>query len=133
MPKKSSGGGSQKFKPPGKYFGGQDDNLMSVDEVQKLLARSRSTIYRYANTDPKGRLLNMPFDPKYLNPEHRANLREPLRFHPSEVARFARDILEIPNVKVETIPPRPDPYVTLLQAILQELKDIRVMLQKQSD
>jgi predicted component of viral defense system (DUF524 family) len=98
--------------------------LMTIEDVQRALNRSRATIYRYANTDPKGRHFNMPYDPQYLNPEHRTSPRDPLRFHPTEVARFAKDVLQIRDVRVEILAPRSETYA-LLQAILEELKAIR--------
>ena len=98
--------------------------LMTIDDVQRVLNRSRATIYRYANTDPKGKQLNIPYDPDRLNPEHRSSPRDPLRFHPTEVARFAQDVLQIRDVKVEVLAPRSETYL-ILQAILEELKVIR--------
>jgi len=70
-------------------------SLMSVEEIQKALGRSRASIYRYANTDPVKGLLNVPYDPTRLNPELRQSDRDPLLFHPTEVSRFARDVLKI--------------------------------------
>ena len=69
------------------------DNLIGIDEVQKALNRSRASVYRYTNTDPRN--LNPPFNPRKLNPEYRSDQKEPLQFHPNEVARFARDVLRI--------------------------------------
>ncbi|MEO1181774.1 MAG: resolvase, partial [Cyanobacteria bacterium J06636_28] len=44
-------------------------NLMTVEAVQKVLNRSRASVYRYANTDTL--ILNPPFDHTRLNPESR--------------------------------------------------------------
>ena len=112
--------------PPLEFPG--DPDLMSVDEVQRTLARSKATIYRYANTDSKGKQLNLPYDPRYLNPEHRTHQREPLRFHPTEVARFANEILDIKEVKLEVLSSPRQETTLLLQAILEELKAIRSLL-----
>ena len=71
----------------------QSDSLVGVDEVQKSLNRSRASVYRYTNTDPRN--LNPPFNPRKLNPEYRSDQKDPLLFHPNEVARFAKDILRI--------------------------------------
>lgn len=109
-----------------------DPDLMSVDDVERTLARSKATIYRYANTDPKGKQLNMPYNPRYLNPEHRTSLREPLRFHPTEVARFAQEVLQIKEVKVEVLVSPRQETTALLQAILEELKAIRSLLSSSS-
>ena len=73
--------------------------LMGIEDVQKALDRSRASVHRYTNTDP--RKLNPPFNPRKLNPEYRADPKEPLQFHPNEVARFARDVLHIKEVYPE--------------------------------
>ena len=66
--------------------------LMDVEAVQKTLNRSRASIYRYANTEAT--TLNPPYNPSLLNPELRLHKDDVLLFHPNEVARFARDVLE---------------------------------------
>ena len=80
--------------------------LVGIDEVQKSLNRSRASVYRYTNTDPRN--LNPPFNPRKLNPEYRSDQKDPLLFHPNEVARFAKDVLRIKEVTVEVLnsPPR---------------------------
>jgi len=67
------------------------EHLIGIDEVQRSLNRSRASVYRYTNTDPRN--LNPSFNPRKLNPEYRSDQKEPLMFHPNEVARFARDVL----------------------------------------
>lgn len=107
----------------------ESTSLLSVESVQKYLKRSRASVYRYANTDPE--LLNPPFDASRLNPEVRSNKDEPLKFHPSEVRRFARDVLGLnPTIEVKT----PPETVTheLLREILDELKEIRTLLGQRS-
>ncbi|MEI6065024.1 MAG: resolvase, partial [Pseudanabaena sp. ELA748] len=79
--------------------------LMDVEAIQKALGRSRASIYRYANTDPVQGLLNLPYDPKRLNPELRNSDRDPLLFHPSEVSRFARDALKMKQVTIQVQEP----------------------------
>ena len=74
------------------------DSLLTIDEVQKTLNRSRASVYRYTNTDT--RILNPPFNPKKLNTEFRSDQKDQLLFHPNEVARFAKDILRIKEVTV---------------------------------
>ncbi|MEO1622701.1 MAG: resolvase, partial [Cyanobacteria bacterium J06632_3] len=61
------------------------EQLIPIESVQKILNRSRASVYRYANTDPA--ILNPPFNPKCLNPEIRNDKDAPLMFHPNEVAR----------------------------------------------
>ena len=39
-----------------------------------------------------------PFNPRKLNPEYRSDQKDPLMFHPNEVARFAKDVLRIKEV-----------------------------------
>ena len=77
------------------------DALIGIDDVQRALNRSRASVYRYTNTDPRN--LNPPFNPRKLNPEYRSDQKEPLLFHPNEVARFARDVLRIKEVTVEVL------------------------------
>ena len=58
------------------------DSLVGIDDVQKSLNRSRASVYRYTNTDPRN--LNPPFNPRKLNPEYRSDQKDPLMFHPNE-------------------------------------------------
>jgi len=97
--------------------------LMDVEAIQKALGRSRASVYRYANTDPQG-LLNLPYDLMRLNPELRQSDREPLLFHPTEVSRFARDVLKMKQVTIQVQEPMQSETNRLLLEILQELKAI---------
>jgi hypothetical protein len=100
--------------------------LIAIEEVQKALNRSRASVYRYTNTDPRN--LNPPFNPRKLNPEYRSDQKEPLLFHPNEVARFARDVLRIKEVTVEVLNSPSSATQHLLSSILDELRAIRVRL-----
>ncbi|MFM7268463.1 MAG: resolvase [Cyanobium sp.] len=100
--------------------------LIGIDEVQKALNRSRASVYRYTNTDP--RQLNPAFNARKLNPEYRSDQKEPLLFHPNEVARFARDVLRIKEVTVEVLNAPSTATQQLLGAILDEIRAIRVRL-----
>jgi hypothetical protein len=102
------------------------DSLIGIEEVQKSLNRSRASVYRYTNTDPRN--LNPPFNPRKLNPEYRSDQKEPLMFHPHEVARFARDILRIKEVTVEVLNSPSTATQQLLGSILEELRAIRQQL-----
>jgi hypothetical protein len=99
------------------------DALIGIEDVQKSLNRSRASVYRYTNTDPRN--LNPPFNPRKLNPEYRSDQKEPLLFHPHEVARFARDILRIKEVTVEVLNSPSTATQQLLGSILEELRAIR--------
>lgn len=99
------------------------ESLITIEEVQKALSRSRASVYRYTNTDPRN--LNPPFNPKKLNPEYRSDQKDPLLFHPHEVARFARDVLRIKEVTVEVLNSPSTATQQLLTAILEELQVIR--------
>ena len=79
----------------------QSEALVGIDDVQKSLNRSRASVYRYTNTDPRN--LNPPFNPRKLNPEYRSDQKDALLFHPNEVARFAKDVLRIKEVTVEVL------------------------------
>ncbi len=103
---------------------------MTIEEVEKKLGRSRPSIYRYANTSPDA--INLPFNPKKLNPELRPNRNSPLLFHPTEVARFARDVLKIKSVVIEMQPSAPDQTNQILQQILEELRQIKKLLEEKS-
>jgi hypothetical protein len=102
--------------------------LIGIDDVQKALNRSRASVYRYTNTDPRN--LNPPFNPRKLNPEYRTDQKDPLLFHPNEVARFARDVLRIKEVTVEVLNAPSTATQQLLTAILDELRGIRQRLDR---
>lgn len=115
--------------PPAASLSTAESALLTVEEVQKQLKRSRASVYRYANTDLER--LNPPFDAEKLNPEVRANREEPLLFHPKEVRRFARDVLGLnPTIAVQT--PTETLTQELLRAILEELKGIHALLKARS-
>ena len=105
------------------------DSLVGIDEVQKSLNRSRASVYRYTNTDARN--LNPPFNPRKLNPEFRTDQKDPLKFHPNEVARFAKDILRIKEVTVEVFNTPSSAAQNILVQILDELKSIRSLLEKE--
>ena len=107
------------------------DSLLTIDEVQKTLNRSRASVYRYTNTDIRN--LNPPFNPKKLNTEFRSDQKDQLLFHPNEVARFAKDILRIKEVTVEIFNSPSSETQNTLNAILEELRIIRVQLEAKSD
>ena len=104
------------------------DELVGIDEVQRFLNRSRASVYRYTNTDLRN--LNPNFNPRKLNPEYRSDQKDPLRFHPNEIARFAKDILRIKEVTVEIFNSPSSASQNLLAEILEELRNIRRALEK---
>ena len=103
------------------------ESLVGIDDVQKSLNRSRASVYRYTNTDPRN--LNPPFNPRKLNPEYRSDQKDPLLFHSNEVARFAKDVLRIKEVTVEVLNSPSTATQQMLGAILEELKFIRSHLE----
>ena len=105
------------------------DLLLTIDEVQKTLNRSRASVYRYTNTDTRN--LNPPFNPRKLNTEFRSDQKDQLLFHPNEVARFAKDILRIKEVTVEVFNTPSSAAQNVLVQILDELKSIRSLLEKE--
>ena len=107
------------------------DSLLTIDEVQKTLNRSRASVYRYTNTDTRN--LNPPFNPRKLNTEFRSDQKDQLLFHPNEVARFAKDILRIKEVTVEIFNSPSSEAQNTLNAILDELRIIRNKLDGQTD
>ena len=107
------------------------DSLLTIDEVQKTLNRSRASVYRYTNTDTRN--LNPPFNPRKLNTEFRSDQKDQLLFHPNEVARFAKDILRIKEVTVEIFNSPSSETQNTLNAILEELKIIRIHLEARSE
>lgn len=104
----------------------RSEALVGIEEVQKSLNRSRASVYRYTNTDPRN--LNPPFNPRKLNPEYRSDQKDPLLFHPNEVARFAKDVLRIKEVTVEVLNSPSTATQQCLTAILEELRMIRSQL-----
>lgn len=105
---------------------GGEEVLIGIEDVQKALNRSRASVYRYTNTDPRN--LNPPFNARKLNPEYRSDQKEPLLFHPNEVARFARDVLRIKEVTVEVLNSPSTATQQILTSILEELRSIRQRL-----
>lgn len=122
----AGGSGGATLTAPDVASGAPPETLIPIEEVQKALNRSRASVYRYANTDP--RQLNPPFNPRKLNPEYRSDQKDPLLFHPDEVARFARDVLRIKEVTVEVLNSPSTATHQLLTSILQELQLIRQRL-----
>ncbi|MEB3316651.1 MAG: hypothetical protein VKO39_00695 [Cyanobacteriota bacterium] len=104
----------------------QSGALIGIEDVQKALNRSRASVYRYTNTDPRN--INPPFNPRKLNPEFRSDIKQPLLFHANEVARFARDVLRIKEVTVEVLNAPSTATQELLSQILSELIGIRQRL-----
>ena len=107
------------------------DSLLTIEEVQKTLNRSRASVYRYTNTDTRN--LNPQFNPRKLNTEFRSDQKDQLLFHPNEVARFAKDILRIKEVTVEIFNSPSSETQNILNAILEELRIIRNKLGGQSN
>tara|TARA_B100000579_G_scaffold208478_1_gene170283 strand:+ start:369 stop:830 length:462 start_codon:yes stop_codon:yes gene_type:complete len=107
------------------------ESLLTIDEVQKTLNRSRASVYRYTNTDTRN--LNPPFNPKKLNTEFRSDQKDQLLFHPNEVARFAKDILRIKEVTVEIFNSPSSATQNTLNAILEELRIIRTHLERNNE
>ena len=105
----------------------RSEALVGIEEVQKSLNRSRASVYRYTNTDPRN--LNPPFNPRKLNPEYRSDQKDPLMFHPNEVARFAKDVLRIKEVTVEVLNSPSTATQQMLGSILEELRLIRTHLE----
>ncbi len=105
--------------------------LMDIDAVEEALSRSRASVYRYANTDLNQ--LNLPYSAKHLNPEIRSHHTDPLLFHPSEVARFAKEVLKIKQVVIEVQNRAPDPTQELLREILMELQGIHQTLRDRNE
>ena len=103
------------------------DSLIGIEEVQKSLNRSRASVYRYTNTDTRN--INPAFNPRKLNPEYRTDQKDPLLFHPNEVARFAKDILRIKEVNVEILNSPSTVTQNVLNSILEELRAIRSHLE----
>jgi hypothetical protein len=104
------------------------DQLIPIESVQKILNRSRASVYRYANTHQS--ILNPPFDPKGLNAEIRNDKDAPLMFHPNEVARFAQDVLGIKQVTIELAQPAETETNRLLHSVLIELQAIKTLLEQ---
>ena len=107
------------------------DALLTIEEVQKTLNRSRASVYRYTNTDTRN--LNPPFNPRKLNTEFRSDQKDQLLFHPNEVARFAKDILRIKEVTVEIFNSPSSETQNTLNAILEDLRIIRTQLEERSE
>ena len=104
------------------------EELVCIDEAQKFLNRSRASVYKNTHTDLRNR--NTSFNPRKLNPEYRTDQKEPLRFHPNEIARFAKDILRIKEVTVEVFNSPSSAAQNTLSQIHKKKKSIRSLLEK---
>jgi hypothetical protein len=59
----------------------------TVEQLQKLLNRSKASVYRMLNTsNPKA--LDSLFDPYKLNPEYRCDIKDPISVSSDEVERW---------------------------------------------
>ena len=59
----------------------------TVEELQKLLNRSKASVYRMLNTgNPKA--LDSLFDPYKLNPEYRCDIKDPICVSTEEIERW---------------------------------------------
>ena len=58
----------------------------SASELEKVLNRSRATVYRLLNI--RKDVLNLPFDPFKINPEFRCNMADPIRVSGDEITRW---------------------------------------------
>jgi hypothetical protein len=59
----------------------------TVEQLQKLLNRSKASVYRMLNTgNPKA--LDSLFDPCKLNPEYRCDIKDPISVSSDEVERW---------------------------------------------
>ena len=63
----------------------------------------------------------------------RSDQKDPLYFHPNEVARFAKDVLRIKEVTVEVLNSPSTATQQMLGAILEELRGIRAQLEGSGD
>ncbi|WP_228037646.1 resolvase [Nodosilinea sp. LEGE 06152] len=116
------------YASSGSAAAAETTSLLSVEAVQKYLNRSRASVYRYANTDPD--VLNPPYDQTKLNPEVRRDKDAPLEFRPQEVRRFAEEVLGLhPTIQVQ--PPEETLTHDLMRQMLQELRAIRELLERQ--
>jgi len=61
----------------------------TVQELQKVLDRSRASVYRILNTEKN--VLNPPFDPQKLNHEYRANDFDPIQVSAAEITRWKEE------------------------------------------
>jgi AraC-like DNA-binding protein len=64
----------------------EEEKYYTVSELQKLLNRSRASVYRMLNTEKHN--LNPPFDPYKLNHEYRCDITDPIRVSSREVFRL---------------------------------------------
>ena len=61
----------------------------TVQELQKVLDRSKASVYRILNTERN--VLNPPFDPQKLNHEYRANDSDPIQVSTAEITRWKEE------------------------------------------
>lgn len=61
----------------------------TVQELQKVLDRSKASVYRILNTQRN--VLNPPFDPQKLNHEYRVNDSDPIQVSTAEITRWKEE------------------------------------------
>lgn len=61
----------------------------TIKELEKILNRSRASVYRALNTGENG-ALNPPFDPYKLNYEQRHDIKDPIRVSAKEIERWKK-------------------------------------------
>lgn len=64
----------------------EEQSHYTIEDLQKLLNRSRASVYRILNTGKDE--LNPPFDASKLNCEHRVDVQDPVRVSAKEVDRW---------------------------------------------
>ena len=86
----------------------QSEKYYTVEELQRILNKSRATIYRILNSDKVA--LNPPFDPAKLNHEQRIDATDPIRVSSSEIKRWKhyRPIVS-PASEPDPLPEPPKP------------------------
>jgi predicted DNA-binding protein YlxM (UPF0122 family) len=78
------------------YF---NKELYSFDELQKLLGKSRASIYRAINTCKD--VLNPDHDPDKINYEYRRDKQDPMQFSIHEIERWKRRKQSLPKKATE--------------------------------
>lgn len=77
------------------------EKYYTVEELQRILNKSRATIYRILNSDKAA--LNPPFDPAKLNHEQRVDAADPIRVSSNEIKRWKQ------YRPIAALASRPDP------------------------
>jgi predicted transcriptional regulator len=77
----------------------QSVKYYNIDELQKVLNRSRAFVYRVLNIDKY--VFNLPFDPAKLNHEYRVDKKDSIRVSSDEIKRWKNESQRLSQIAAQ--------------------------------